>query len=188
MGCRNGNRYDRAPHAVALHFRGLRKVNVSPYWLGDPEVRLCVTRKKHARFGIPTDHPVAQPKRCDSSHAVASTPGYNPTGPASHHCHRFPERSQRRQRSATLMKFNAPTTFEPKRVHFTPAYLTGYVPSSGFLTLSTVYSSLGRPILFHTGNAHGVLTLSKGFPSLSSPTSSSPMELPSWRCYSAFRL
>jgi hypothetical protein len=27
-------------HVVTLHFRGLRLINVSPYRLGDPEVRL----------------------------------------------------------------------------------------------------------------------------------------------------
>jgi hypothetical protein len=33
---------------------------------------------------------------------------------------------------------------------------TGYVPSSGFLTLSTACSSPGRPALFQTGGVHGV--------------------------------
>jgi hypothetical protein len=28
-----------APHVVTLHFRGLRRVSVSSYWLDDPEVR-----------------------------------------------------------------------------------------------------------------------------------------------------
>jgi hypothetical protein len=56
----------------------------------------------------------------------------------------------------------------------------GYVPSSGFLTLSTACSSLERPTLFHAGNARGVR-----------PTGSSPHcqvstlvapRMPSWRC------
>jgi len=51
---------------------------------------------------------------------------------------------------------SSPTTLEPERVHFTPGCHPDYVPSSGFLTLSTVSSSLGRPALFHAGNAHGV--------------------------------
>ena len=35
-----------------------------------------------ARFGIPTNQPATQPKRCSSSHVVAPTTRYNPTGPA----------------------------------------------------------------------------------------------------------
>jgi hypothetical protein len=70
---------------------------------------------------------------------------------------------------ATLMEFFAPSAYELKRVHFTPVCLTGYGPPSGFLTLSTVCSSLERPALFHASNAHGVL-LSRDFPSQPGPT------------------
>jgi hypothetical protein len=56
----------------------------------------------------------------------------------------------------------SPSTLQPERVHSTPACRTGYVPSSGFYTLSTACSSLERPALFHAGNAHGVLAL-QGF-------------------------
>jgi hypothetical protein len=66
---------------------------------------------------------------------------------------------------ATLMEFPTPSTRKPRRVHSTPVCLTGYVPPTGFLTLSTVCSSPERPALFHAGNAHGV-SLSRGFPSL----------------------
>lgn len=50
-------------------------------------------------------------------------------------------------------------------------------PPSGFLTLSTVFSSLKRPALFRAGNAHGV-TLSRGFPSQPGPASSSLQDYP----------
>jgi hypothetical protein len=66
------------------------------------------------------------------------------------------------------MEFGAPSTLEPRRVYSTPVYLTGYGPSSGFLTLSTAYSSPERSALFHAENAHGVL-LSRDFPSQPGP-------------------
>jgi hypothetical protein len=66
------------------------------------------------------------------------------------------------------MEFFAPSTLQPERVHLTPAYLTGYVPPTGFLTLTAVYSSLERPALFHAENVHGVL-LSRGLPSQPGP-------------------
>jgi hypothetical protein len=47
------NRLCLAPHVVTLHFRGLRRVSVSSYWLDDPEVRLVRLESSHARFGIP---------------------------------------------------------------------------------------------------------------------------------------
>jgi hypothetical protein len=78
---------------------------------------------------------------------------------------------------ATLVEFFAPSAHQLKRVHFTPVYLTGYVPPSRFLTFSTVYSSLERPALFHAGNAHGVL-LSKEFPSQPGPANSSLQDYP----------
>lgn len=43
-----------------------------------------------------------------------------------------------------------------------PVFHTGYVPPAGFLTLSTGYSSLERPVLFHTGDALGVLHTLQG--------------------------
>jgi hypothetical protein len=78
---------------------------------------------------------------------------------------------------ATLVEFFAPSAHQLERVHFTPVYLTGYVPPSGFLTLSTASSSLERPALFHAGNAHGV-SLYKGFPSQPGPADSSPQDDP----------
>ena len=50
----------------------------------------------------------------------------------------------------------------PERVYSTPACHTGYVPPAGFLTLSTGYSSLERPVLFHTGVVLGVLYTLQG--------------------------
>jgi hypothetical protein len=69
---------------------------------------------------------------------------------------------------ATLVEFFAPSTRKPERVYLTPVYLTGYVPPTGFLTLTTVCSSLERLALFHARNVHGVL-LSRGFPSQPGP-------------------
>jgi hypothetical protein len=64
---------------------------------------------------------------------------------------------------ATLVEFFAPSALELRRVHYTPVYLTEYVPPSGFYTLSTAYSSPERLALFHASNALGVL-LSRDFP------------------------
>lgn len=70
-----------------------------------------------------------------------------------------------------------PTTLKPERVYSTPVCHTDYVPPSGFRTLSTAFSSLERPALFHAGNAHGFLPF-RDFPSLSGPTGSSPGKYP----------
>jgi hypothetical protein len=66
------------------------------------------------------------------------------------------------------VEFFAPSAHQLKRVYLTPAYLTGYVPPTGFLTLTTAYSSPERPALFHAGNAHGV-SLFREFPSQPGP-------------------
>jgi hypothetical protein len=50
-----------------------------------------------------------------------------------------------------------------------PVCLTGFVPPTGFRTLSTACSSPERPALFHAGDAHGVL-LSRDFPSQPGPS------------------
>jgi hypothetical protein len=81
----------------------------------------------------------------------------------------LPRRTTEMPLLATLMEFPSPSTLELRRVHSTPACLTGYVPSTGFHTLSTVFSSPERPALFHAGNAHGV-SLSRGFPSPPGPS------------------
>jgi hypothetical protein len=80
---------------------------------------------------------------------------------------------------ATLVEFGAPSTHEPERVHFTPVCLTGYVPPTGFYTLSAAFSSLGRPALFHADNVHGVLPF-RGFPSQPGPIQLVAVGLPSW--------
>jgi hypothetical protein len=58
---------------------------------------------------------------------------------------------------ATLMEFLPLRRISPSES--TPPRIAkpGYVPSSGFLTLSTACSSPERPALFHAGNARGVL-------------------------------
>ena len=137
----------------------------------------------YARSGIPADQPVTPPKRGNSSPAVAPTTGSNPTWPANLGSSAAPK-SNKINSVSYSHGVCSPTTLEPERVHSTPACHTDYVPSSGFLTLSTAFSSLERPVLFHTGNVHGV-SLSRGFPSLSGPSSSSPGGLPSWRFSSA---
>jgi hypothetical protein len=71
---------------------------------------------------------------------------------------------------ATLMEFGAPSALQLRRIHSSPVCLTGYVPPTGFLTLTTAFSSPERPALFHAGNAHGVL-LFRDFPSQPGPDS-----------------
>jgi hypothetical protein len=78
---------------------------------------------------------------------------------------------------ATLVEFFAPSAHQLRRVHSPPVYLTGYVPPTGFFTLSTAYSSPERLALFHARNARGVL-LSRDFPSQPGPASSSPQDYP----------
>jgi len=70
-----------APHVITLHFRGLRPIGVSPYWLGDPRSAFT-TQRVTSKSGIPADQPVTPPKRGNSSLAVAPTTGFNPTWPA----------------------------------------------------------------------------------------------------------
>ena len=108
-----------------------------------------------------------QPKPPSSSLAVTPSPGHRPFGPPT--CRSAPGRTAYRQPSWSS---SAPSTHKPERVHFTPVCLTGYVPSSGFLTLSTGYSSPRRPTLFQAGSAHGV-PLFRGFPPLPGPADSS---------------
>jgi len=80
--------------------------------------------------------------------------------------------------AAPLLESLAPSTHEPERIHSTPAYLTGYVPPTGFRTLSTDYSSLGRLALFRASSAHGVCRSPGGFPHYQRSTDSSPMHNP----------
>jgi hypothetical protein len=47
------------PREVLLHFRGLRPVDVSPYWLGDPDSRFVASDKSSAApFGFPPTYPL----------------------------------------------------------------------------------------------------------------------------------
>lgn len=104
---------------------------------------------------FPVFRPTNLPRRaklCSASHVVAPSSGYNLTEPAG----MAPHPLRRGGTPTTLMEFLTPSTLEPERVHSTPVCLAGYVPPSGFLTLSTVYSSPRRPTLFQAGNALGV--------------------------------
>jgi hypothetical protein len=73
--------------------------------------------------------------------------------------------------SAPLRRFSSSESTPPRFAN------TGYVPSSGFFTLSTVSSSLERPVLFRTGYVLGV-SPSRGFPSLPGLERSSRREYP----------
>jgi hypothetical protein len=78
------------------------------------------------------------------------------------------------------MEFLSPSTLQPRRVHSTPACLTGYVPPTGFHTLSTACSSPRRPALFRAGNAHGVFRSPGVYPHCQVPWLVAT-KLPSWR-------
>ena len=100
------------------------------------------------------------------SHVVEPPSGYNPFRPVV-------LRQFYRTGHDSSRGVSAPSTHQLERVHSTPACHAEYVPSSGFLTLLTAYSSPERPALFHAGNVHGV-SLFRGFPPpLSSNDSSS---------------
>jgi hypothetical protein len=103
------------------------------------------------------------PIRCSAEASQLLSCGYAPyrappTRPAD-----LPLCAGQNRLPATLMEFLAPTTHEPERVHFSPVCLTGYVPSSGFRTLPSGYSSPRRPTLFQAGSALGVFAL-QGLP------------------------
>ena len=115
----------------------------------------------YARSGIPADQPATSPKRSNSSHAVAPTTGSNPTWPADLAVAAAPK-SNKNGSISYSHGVSVPTTHKPERVYSTPVCHTDYVPSSGFCTLSTAYSSLGRLALFHASNAHGIPAL-QGF-------------------------
>jgi hypothetical protein len=112
------------------------------------------------------------PAHQNASPAVAPTSGYNPVRPARRtaplgelHTRPGPKTASWRSRapgcrgrqlswSSLPLRRVSPSESTPPRFAN-----TGYVPPSGFRTLSAVSSSLGRPALFHAGNAHGVLAL-----------------------------
>jgi hypothetical protein len=62
-------------------------------------------------------------------------------------------------RAAPLMRFSAPSALPNCRVHLPGVYRPPYVPSPGFLTLSTAYSSTVCPALFHARALMEFLTL-----------------------------
>jgi hypothetical protein len=49
-----------------------------------------------------------------------------------------------------------PTALEESEVHSTRVCLPRYVSLTGFFNLLGIYSSRNLPVLFHTGNAHGI--------------------------------
>jgi hypothetical protein len=151
---------------------------IALFGLGDPGCVDCFSNELSCTLtGISADQPAAPPKRNSSSHAVAPTSGFNPTWPADLATAASPKRDKSGSISDSHGVFS-PTTLEPERVHSTSACHTDYVPSSGFCTLSTAFSSLERPALFHAGNVHGVRP-SGVFPQLSGLAGSSPARLPS---------
>jgi hypothetical protein len=106
------------------------------------------------------DYPATGPKPSNSSHVVMPSSGYNPSGPPP----TPPPAEAKGRAAATLMEFSAPSTFEPERVHSTPDCHPGYVPPTGFLTLSTASSSLERSALFHAVTPLGFSCSPGGFP------------------------
>jgi hypothetical protein len=125
--------------------------------------RVCSAFLDEVGFAFPRKGPLYLPRGVRSASPKRVRTAFPRRG---RHC--VPQRGPQRSVSATLVEFLLPSTLEPRRVHSSPAYLTGYVPSSGFLTHTTVCSSPERPALFHAGNAHGI-SLSRGFPSLLGP-------------------
>lgn len=62
-------------------------------------------------------------------------------------------------RAAPLMRFSAPSALSNCRVYSTGVYRAPYVPSPGFHTLSTAFSSTAYPALFHARALMEFLTL-----------------------------
>jgi hypothetical protein len=109
---------------------------------------------------------------------VAPTSGYNPPWPAGL-TSPGPEGPAGDVDPAPLMEFLPLRRISPGESTPPRFANTGYVPPSGFLTLSTACSSPGRPALFQTGGVHGVRS-SGAFPRCQVPQFVIA-ELPSWR-------
>jgi len=112
---------------------------------------------------------------------VAPTSGYNPSWPAGLTPPAGPEGLAGDADPAPLMEFVPLRRLSPGESTPPRFANTGYVPSPGFLTLSTAYSSPGRPALFQTGGVHGVRS-SGVFPRGQVPQLVIA-ELPSWRFF-----
>jgi len=115
------------PHAVTLHFRGLRSIGVSPYWLGDPGRAWCNSNESRAyRYSYrPTGHSAEAKQRlsCGCAH-------YRVQPNVARRPDRCVPKSTAIQRSTTLMEFlplrrlspsestsrrlATPTTFRPQ--------------------------------------------------------------------------
>jgi hypothetical protein len=79
------------------------------------------------------------------------------------------------------MRFVAPSARPTRRVHWARVCHTRYVPSPGFRTLLTAFSSTGCPAVFQTGSAHGVPALQSFSLARSRPTSRWAMPSCRWR-------
>ena len=126
-----------APHAVTLHFRGLRSIGVSPYWLGDPGGDLCNSNELLAvRYSCRPTCYSAETKQllsCGCAHYRVQ-----PNVARRPHCSCRSEEQTKADQSATLMeflslrrisssestprRFATPTTFRPQ----------GFAPSRRF--------------------------------------------------------
>jgi hypothetical protein len=86
--------------------------------------------------------------------------------------------TKERPGNAPLLGFWPLQRLKESEVHTTRICLIRSVPLPGFSTLLGVFSSRNRPVLFHTGNAPGVLP-----PGLFPPADTEPfrVSLPSWR-------
>jgi hypothetical protein len=169
------------PQVVTLRFRGLRSDDVSPHWFSEFRTQPGNQLKQPASVRPSVERSALRTSRTAPLLRLRPLQGTTQRGPPTSRIAR-PVGPAIWVRSATPMEFLAPSTLEPGRVHSPPVCRTGYVPPSGFLTLSTAYSSPGRPALFHADNAHGVLGLSRGLPSPSARRDSSPPRCPPGVC------
>jgi hypothetical protein len=62
----------------------------------------------------------------------------------------------RRLAARAPLRVPSPSAYKVQGARSTRAYHTRHVPPTGFLTLSTASFSPVRPVLFQTGDAHGV--------------------------------
>jgi hypothetical protein len=166
---------------VTLRFRGVRPIDVSPYRLRRPRSalsRVDVTKRCALRYSDrPTCSAAEALERLSCSCAHFRVQPVVARLVRSTHLASGYDRPRRNERtvhgpngSAGQLSWSLVPLRRVSPSESTPPRLanTGYVPSTGFYTLSTAYSSLGRPALFHAGNAHGVPPF-REFPSLPGP-------------------
>jgi hypothetical protein len=162
---------DVNPRVVTLRFRGLRWSVVSPYRLRRSRCALfwLESIRAAAPSGLPSAHPLFGRSLGAPLLRLRPLQGATRCGPPTPDIRsgsrRIEAGGRRRQLSWSSWPLRriSPSESTPPRLAN-----TGYVPSTGFRTLSTASSSLGRPALFHAGSAHGVPPY-RGFPSPSGP-------------------